>query len=341
MKRQFTVMLVIAGVMVVAGCGQETTEQTEDPAVAAYKEFRGAYLDSEDRADQVALVEQFLTDYPNHENAGYFCEDIINYYARDLGQPEKAYENLYPVLAVAEDHEVRFDIGTALAPIAAELGKPLDLKNLAVSLESEDQLNFYQTQQVMDAAAKTGDWALEESYADGALARATAEAYRAEYPDREFSDEDVAKRVTLRRVTALAHKGWAAFNQDRADEAMVLFEEANNLAERNYVGLTGGPLNTYWGTALLRQGDTEGAMTVLAPEAIFGDKKSAEPILRQAYVASNDDSEEGFDEFATFTRGHLARQVDDFTLMDYQGDEVALGDLRKEKVTLLAFWFPT
>ena len=31
------------------------------------------------------VVEQFLTDYPNSERAGYFAEDIINYYSRDLG----------------------------------------------------------------------------------------------------------------------------------------------------------------------------------------------------------------------------------------------------------------
>jgi len=339
MKRHFTVMTVIAGLALAAGCGRQS-QQAEDPAEAAFKEFRTAYLNVEQRADQVALVEQFLTDFPNSEYAGYFGEDVINYYARDLGQPEKAYEILDGVLAVAEDPEVRFNIGTELVPVASKIGRPVDLTALVADLEAQGELDFHQTQQVMKAAAETGDWELEETYADGALARATAEAYRGEYPDREFTDDEVAERVARRRVTALAHKGWAAFNQGRADEAMALFEEADGLAQRNYVGLTGGPLATYWGTALWQHGDMEGAIRMLAPEVVFGDKEHAEPILRKAYGTANS-GEEGYEEFTVFTRRHLARQVDDFTLTNYQDDQVSLGDLRKDKVTLLAFWFPT
>jgi hypothetical protein len=90
----------------------------------------------------------------------------------------------------------------------------------------------------------------------------------------------------------------------------------------------------------MQSGDTEGAMTVLAPEAVFGDAHAAAPILKEVYVAANG-SDEGFQEFLDFSRNHLARPVDDFTLTDYEGREVSFGEIRKDKVTLLAFWFPT
>jgi tetratricopeptide (TPR) repeat protein len=341
MKRRLAATVVVAGLIFAAGCAKDApVEVAEDPAEAAYKTFRTAYLESENRSDQVGLVEQFLAEYPDNEYAGYFAEDIINYYSRDLGQPERAYQILEPVFAAAEDPELKFDVGTVLVPVAAELGHEIDLQGMVADLEAQGELDFYQTLQVMDAAAAVGDWGLEERYAADAFARSSVEAYRAEYPDREFSDDEVAQRVARRKTAALAHKGWAAFNQGHADEALAMFEEADGLADKNYVGLADGPLAIFWGKALLQHGDPEAAIQVLAPEAIFGDRHKAEPVLREAYATVHE-SEEGFEDFLTFTRSHLARPVDDFTLANYQGESVSLADVRKDKVTLLAFWFPT
>ncbi len=267
MKRRFTAMALIAGLTLAAGCGQKTEQPTEDPARAAYTEFRDAYLDAGTKAEQVALVEQFVTEHPTNRYAGYYVIDIINHYD-ELGQPETAYQIVEPVLVAADDPEARFNIGMALAPVAADLGQPLDLEPLIADLEAEEPLGFYQTLSVMEAAAKTGAWELEERFADDTEAL-QPEAYRAEYPDREFSDEEVAERVAYRRVAAMTHKGWAAYNLGRTDEAMVLFEGADGITDKNYVGLTGTPLATYWGSALWQQGDVEGAIAMLAPEAVL------------------------------------------------------------------------
>ena len=339
MKRQLTVMILIAGLSLAVGCGQHTEQPTEDPARAAYTEFRDAYLDAETKAEQVALVEKFVTEHPTNLYAGYYVVDIINHYD-DLGEPETAYQIVQPVLVAADDPEARFNIGMALAPVAADLGKPLDLEPLIADFEAVGPLGFYDSLSVMDAAAKTGAWQLEERHADDILSRATPEAYRADYPDREFSDEEVAERVAHRKVYALTHKGWAAFNLGRTDEALVHFAEADGLTDTNYVGLTGTPLATYWGSALLQQGDTSGAIAMLAPEAVFGDAKNAEPLLRRAFTAFNGNSD-GFEEFLDTTRAQLARNVDDFTLPDYDGNPVTLSELKGDSVMLLAFWFPT
>ncbi len=339
MKRRLTAMALIAGLTLAAGCGQQTEQPTEDPARAAYTAFRDTYLDADTKAEQVALVEKFVTEHPTNRYAGYYVIDIIDHYD-DLGQPETAYQIVEPVLVAADDPEARFNIGMALAPVAADLGKPLDLEPFIADLEAEEPLDFYQTLSVMEVAAKTGAWELEERYADDILSRATPQAYRADYPDREFSDEEVAERVAHRKVYALTHKGWAAFNLGHTDEALVHFAEADGITDKNYVGLTGTPLATYWGSALLQQGNTHGAIAMLAPEAVFGDAKNAGPILREAYIAFNGSSD-GYEEFLETTRAQLARDVDDFTLTDYAGKPVTLSELKGDSVMLLAFWFPT
>ena len=110
---------------------------------------------------------------------------------------------------------------------------------------------------------------------------------------------------------------------------------------RTYLRIVSGcSCRSYWGSALWQQGDVEGAIAMLAPEAVFGDAKQAEPILRQAYGTVNGD-DEGYSDFLDATRQELARDVDDFTLMNYDGNPVTLSELKGDSVMLLAFWFPT
>ncbi len=340
MRHRLALCWVIVGVIFAVGCGQMNPEPAEDPAKAAYSQFREAYLDSENRADQVALVEGFITEWPDHRNSGYFAADVIGYYADELGDPEKAYSIVAGVLDQAQDPEVRFWLGTNLAPVAADVGRDLDLEGLIADLEAEGELDFDQASQVLTAAAGLGDWELMDSWADAALARSTPEAFQADYPDHEFEADDLQRRANSRRVTALANKGWAAYNLGSVDDAMAAFKEADAIAEVNYVGVTGTPLARYWGEALWRQGEADRAIEVLTPEVIFGDVDGAEPALREAWAAANDGSQE-YEEFLLSSRREIARTIDDFSLTDYQGAPVSLSGLRQGKVTLLAFWFPT
>jgi len=338
MRRIFASILVVAGIPVITGCGQQPAPVKDTKA--EIKAFQKAYLESQDRAEQVVLVKQLLADYPNHDYAGFFAEDIVKYYSGDLGQPDEAYRILDQTIAAADDPVAKVNLATTLAPVAAELGQPLDLQGLVAGVQNRNDLSFFKIQRVMDAAATLGDWDLEESIADNALARSTVETYRLEFPDRDYPEEELAEIVTRRQVEALAHKGWAVYNQDRVEEAMALFEESDSLAEKNYVGLAHGPLALYWGTAILRQGDSERAIEVIAPEAIYGDGDRAQPVLRQAWAATNG-TEEDFDEFLSATRGRLAPAVNDFILKNYSGEAISLADIRRDKVTFLAFWFPT
>lgn len=343
MKRSLTTLLVVVGFTLAAGCAQETqpsVDQTEDHTAAEIKAFQTAYLAAADKPEQVALVEQLLIDYPSHDYAGFFAQDIVKYYSGELGQPEKAYEILDATIAAADDPVAKVNLATILAPVAAELERPLDFDGLVAAVDDRNDISFFKIQRVMDAAAILEDWELEESVADHALERSSVEAYRVEFPDRDFSDEEFAAIIARRRAEALAYKGWAVFNLGRADQAMALFEESDLLAGRNYVGLMDVPHAVFVGSAFLQQGEAEAAIEAIGPEAIFGDRNKAEPVLREAYAAVNG-SDDGFEEFLVSTRQRLAPQVHDFVLTGYDGEEIALADLRRDKVTMLAFWFPT
>lgn len=344
MKRHATALLVTVGAIVSAGligavgCGQQ--QPAEDPSEAAYQAFRTAYLDAPSRAEQISLLEAFLAQHADHRAAGYYATDLISYYAVALDQPERAYELVSNVLPRIEDPEARLYLATELAPVAASIGRPIDLQPYIAGAEQQGPLRFDQLDSVLSAACEVGDWDLAGAYVDEALTRATPEGYRADYPDREFTDDEVAERVQRRRATALTYHGWVLYNLDRTAEAMAAFEEANAARVDNYVGVSDGPLDRFWARALVGLGDPAGALERITKEALYGDREKAIPIAREAYAELNGGTD-GFDDYLWSARERVAPMIDDFTLAGYDGEAHSLADLRRDKVLLLAFWFPT
>jgi tetratricopeptide (TPR) repeat protein len=337
MARSFRWRIVLGLLVVVAGCGQQPPE---DPAEAAYRAFREAYLDAGSRAEQVALVEGFVAEHADHRAAGYYATDLITYYGHDLGQPARAYEIVEPMLSRMTDPEGRLYLAAELAPVAADAGRSLDLAPYIAAVEAQGPLSFDSLETIMAAACKVGDWPLAGTYAEAAEARSTPEAWRADNPKRELSDEEVATRVQRRRVTTLTYRAWALYNQGQTAEALALFEQADTDRANDYLGLASAPLDRFWASALLREGDAAAALERISREAAFGDRDQAAPVFRQAWAAVNG-SEDGLDEQLRQARQRLARTIDDFSLADYDGRQHSLSNLRRGKVLMLAFWFPT
>lgn len=337
MFRSLSFYFSLGLLVVIAGCGQQAPE---DPAEAAYRAFRTAYIDAGSRAEQVALVESFVAEHAGHRAAGYYAVDLISYYGHDLGEPARAYEAVEPLLSRIPDPEARLYLASELAPVAAEAGRPLDLAPFIAALEAKGPLSFDSLDMIMAAACKVGDWPLARTHSEAAEARSTPEAWRTDNPDRDLSEEEVATRVQRRRVTALTYRAWALYNQGQPADALALFEQAERDRVNDYLGLANAPLDRFWASALLKEGDAAAALERISREAVFGDRKQAIPVFRQAWAAVNG-SEEGLDEQLRQTRQRLAPTIDDFTLADYDGQQHSLADLRRGKVLMLAFWFPT
>jgi hypothetical protein len=338
MSRRTPILALVVLVGLVGACAKQ--EQV-DPAEAAFSELVEAWNGAQTAEEKAALAEDYLARFPDTEHSGSMAEVIVHYRGREMKDPRAAYDVVSAALYRIDDPEQRFEVSMELLGLADSVEVPLDLASVADDLAQHRPLTYGEHEQVFETAVDLEHWQMAAEHASAATELATPEAYRADYPDREFTDEDVAERVQRRKATALAYEGWAAYNLGDTELAFARFSASDDVGSVSYLGVPNTPLYVFWGRAALAEGELDSAIELLGAEAAFGnDSASAEIHLREAYVAKNGD-EEGFDEFLWATRNELATRVDDFTLHDYQGNPVSLSDVSADKVTLLAFWFPT
>ena len=337
-------ILLAAGLVIALGllgaCAKETPVEAVDPVEQAWTDFRDAYGELESTEEKLPLIEAFMRVHPDTEYAGMLAGAIAYYQGDEMEDPEGAYALLGETLAKNTDPEARYQIGTAMFPLAMELGEPMDLGAVAEELAATRDLKFGEMIDVADLALAHEQWEIGLTYAEAALSKATAEAFLSDYPDDDYTIEEAAAKADRRKAMSLANLGWAQWNLDQTEEAMATFEEAAPLKSVNYVGAADTPLDLYRGKAMLAAGETVEAMVLLAPGAIMGSDEDAMTALREAYTAERG-NDEGFDEWMWSEREALAKSVDTFTLADYDGNSRDFSTLSDGNVTLLAFWFPT
>ena len=338
MSRKTTILALIVLVGLAGACAKQ---EQASPAEEAWSGLVEAWNGLETAEDKTALAENYLAEFPDTEHSGSMAGVVVYYRGHEMEDPQGAYNEVASVFERIEDPEQRFAVGMEMLSLADSVEVPLELAEVANSLGAHRPLTYSEHQQVFETAVDLEEWMVADERSLAALEIATPEAYRADYPDREFTDEDIAERVRRRQATALAYDGWAAYNMGDTELAFARFAAADETGSVSYLGVPNTPLYTFWGRAALVEGDHDSAIELLGAEAAFGnDGSGAEVYLREAYAAKNGD-EEGYDEFLWATRNELATTVDDFTLLDYEGNEISMADVSTGKVTLLAFWFPT
>jgi len=337
MSRRATILTLCVLLGLAGSCAKQET----DPAEEAFGVLRTAWSEAETSEAKTKLAEDYLAQFPDTEYSGSMAGAIVYYRGNDLEDPEGAYEIVSAALERIEDPEQRFGVSMELLGLSDSVNVPLDIAQVAIDLGAVRPLTYNEDMSVVETATDLEEWTVADEHALGALELATPETYLADYPDREFTDEEVASRVARRKALALAYDGWALYNLGDTELAFTRFAESDAAGSVSYLGVPNTPLYTFWGRAALGEGKNDHAIDLLGAEALFGeDGSGAEPYLREAYAAKNG-SDEGFDEFLWATRSELATQVDDFALADYEGNSVSLSDVGDGKVMLLAFWFPT
>ncbi len=338
MSRRSTILALAVLVGLAGACAKQ---ETVPPSEVAFDELREAWNGLETAEDKANLAEHYLEEFPDTAHSTSMASVIVYYRGHEMKDPQGAYEAVSAALDHITDPEQRFGVSMELLGLADSIEVPIDLAQVVSELAAQRELSYTEHQQVFEVAVDLEEWEIVAEHTAAAAKLATPEDFRADYPDREFTDEDVAERVQRRTATALAYEAWAVYNLGDTELAFARFAEADEAGSVNYLGVPNTPLFSFWGRAALAEGDYESAIELLGAEVAFGDEgSSAETFLRQAYAGKHGD-ESGFDEFLWTTRRELATSVDDFTLLDYEGNEVSLSDLRSDKVTLLAFWFPT
>jgi hypothetical protein len=338
MTRKSTILALVVLVGLAGGCAKQ--EPGADPAVAAWDALVAAWGEAETAEEKSVLAENYLADFPDTEHSGSMAGAVIYYRGHEMEDPQGAYDVVSAALEMIEDPEQRFDVSMELLSLSDSVDVPLDVAQVADDLGGVRALTYGEHQQVAETATALEQWSVAGEHSSMAVELATPEGYQADYPDREFTDEDLLERAQRRKALSLAYDGWALYNLGATDAAFTRFAESEEAGSVTYLGTPSTPLNIFWGRAALNEGDHEAAVRLLGLETLFGeDPAGAKPYLREAYVAKNGD-EEGFDEFLWATRNELATPVDDFELLDYEGNAHRLSDA-SGKVTLLAFWFPT
>ena len=338
MSRKTTILTLIVLVGFAGACAKQ---EQASPAEEAWSGLIEASNGLETAQEKTSLAEDYLAEFPDTEHSGSMAGVVVYYRGHEMEDPQGAYLVVASALEHIEDPEQRFAVGMEMLGLADSVEVPLELAEVANKLGAHRPLTYSEHQQVFETAIDLEEWMVADEHSLAALEIATPEAYRADYPDREFSDEDIAERVQRRQATALAYDGWAAYNMGDTELAFARFSAADDIGSVSYLGVPNTPLYTFWGRAALGEGDFDSAVELLGAEAAFGnDGSGAEIYLREAYAAKNG-NEEGFDEFLWATRSELATTVDDFSLLDYAGNEISMADVSTGKVTLLAFWFPT
>ncbi len=337
MTRRWTVLAAVAALAFAAGCAK-APPGTED-AAAAYDQLRDSYMASESPAEKARLARNFIEEFPDDERTPGIADAYIYHLAHELDQPQEAFDVVAAVRRRAGDPEVRFGLGMLLVDLADEAGRQMALTDVVDELSEHRELRYSERLDVIQAAVDLGSWELAVDQGNAALEQATPEAYLADYPDRDFTEEEARDRARRRQALVLAPLGWAQYHLGDVEEALATFHEAKPLTDTNYVGLPETPLYTYWGQVELAEGNPELAAELLAPDGIMGHREEALEALREAHAAIVREGET-FDEWMWAERQRLARQVDDFTLPRYDGSELQLASL-DDTVVLLAFWFPT
>lgn len=340
MKKGRWVWLLALTLLLALGCGAEKTEAPDeeisevDAAIEAAKE---AYASAEEDEDKLAILGEFLAEYPESEHTADVLNAAIYLLVDEMDRREEAYALVEGTIAELEDAEVLFASRMQLAKLHGKTGRVEELTTLARSMGEEHEFVFTDHYELMEIAADAEAWDLLKEQAEAGLTFATEDAYLAQYP--EMTDEEVA-RGAVRRVTyCKTYEGWALANQGRYEEAEAAYAEAEAAYDTSHalLGIDETDLTLYRGKSLALAGKHEAALELLRREAVLGSDDA-----KKTYAASWNEvhgSEAGLEENLWAMRNEFAVPLPEFTLADYDGNDVSASDF-EGKVLVLAAWNP-
>lgn len=323
------------------GMAKESAAQDAQKMTAeeAYKIAMEKRSNTEPIEERLAITKAFLEEYPESKHSASAISAVVYYMGERLGDMPGAVAYAEAIRKKISDPGIAASVDREMIVVYGDAGNTEKMLALAEQLAAAGELGFNSHWDVIEHAIEIEDWKLARDYCAKAKGMATAEAFRSDYPDYEFTDEEVAEAGRNRKGMLLVKDGWARANQGEVDEALVDFAAARDLIRRSYLDVPEYDLNLYWASTLIKKKDFEAAIALLAVEALVmrGDQAAAR--LKEAYVGIHGD-DSGYDTYAAKLHRKVAKTIEDFELPDYDGKRHRLSSL-KNKVTLVAFWFPT
>jgi tetratricopeptide (TPR) repeat protein len=334
MARQVSLVMLVAAVLFFVSVPAFAAEEGVDDAV---KTLSAALSESQSDSASVELLKDFLVDYPDTKYTPAVLSAIAYYQGESMGDRDGAISFVRKHIDVLQDAD---HIRASKVVLAELYDKPEDrarLEPLARELVEAGGLSFNQYSSLITTALGAEDWKLALDVISPALATASPESVRADYPGTP--DERVEERSRGRMVDLDVYKGWALANTGDAAQAFELFKSAQDRSDFDYFGLPDGMLYVYWGKALQQEGDLDAALAKLLPMALWGGSNSAVEAVKAIYESRGGDPAD-FEDYLFKERLATAKTMDSFSAADYNDNLQRSKDLMG-KVTLVAFWFPT
>jgi tetratricopeptide (TPR) repeat protein len=335
MKQKITLLLMA---LLLATTGVFLLAEEKDGFESYFQEMSNKFRAAEDAQERLSLCQEFLKKYPDTNYTPSIVAAAKAQFAA-MDRPAEFVPMIKGLLDRIEDPERQQRIRLVLAEAYGDAGATKELAALAGKIVSGDQVTFNTYLPLIRSMVEARMWKGVLKYAGKAETFANAEAYAKEFPDRNYSQEQLQESARNRQGMLLTYAGWAKANTGQADEALADFQKAEPLVNKHYLGYSADELDLYWGKTLLQQGQAAAALERLASKAIFGNDESALDAYKAAYVKKNG-SEDGFAAFMDKQRPAIARTLDNLAFETYDNQKIELGDF-KGKVVLLAFWFPT
>jgi hypothetical protein len=305
----------------------------------AYGTIDELYENEASDEEKLAATVDFLESYPETEHTIGLVGDVLYFRGEQAGDWEGAIEFAEKIRAAVTDPEIAMDFDRRLVSWYGEAGMRASMLSIANRLERQGTVRFGDYFNIIDSAVAMSDWALVREYCSKAQPKADAETWRAEWPDIEATDERAEKAGLNRQGMLLVKDSWARANLGDVAGALDGFARAEELVDSSYIGIPGYDLNSYWGRALMMNGDAEGAIEKFAPDALIVGDDEAVAAVKRAYATVNG-TEDGYAAWSCRKRLEIAKKTDDFELPDANGARHRFADLMGE-VTLLNIWSST
>ncbi len=341
-KQLWMVLILVAGVAAVWGADQKGGGDPAAQAATAgeaYVAMRKARSEVDSPVEKVELTKKFLDNYIGSEQTAEALDAVFYYQGTEMGDVPGALEYAESIRARISDPAVAREVDRKMIAFYAEAGMHQKMKTLAGRLADDGVLDFDDHWNVIEGGVKAGDWELVRDYCARARAKADASALRAERPNHEYTEDELAQAVAERLGMLMIKDAWARANQGYTDEALAAFAEADKIVPRYYFKVAEYDLYVYWGNTLVKKGDFQAAIDLFAESALILGNEDAKTGLKAAYAGIHG-SDAGFEAYADNLRRQIAPVVEDFELPDYEGERHRFSDIRGD-VTLLALWFPT
>jgi tetratricopeptide (TPR) repeat protein len=341
-KRLLAILILVTTVL--AGCGGERGSEGNAAkqgrtAGDVYKQLLEKRRVIDTMEERLAMTKAFLEEFPESQHTASAINAIFYYQGENLGDMTGAVSFAEEIRGGINDPEIAMAVDRELLGFYGKSSMTDKMLAIADRLAAIDALSFADYWNLIESTVSAEEWNRARVYCATARELANADAYRADNPDRDFSEGELADAINNRVGMLLVKDGWARANMGQLDEALADFARADRLVPRYYFGIPEYDLNLYWGKTLVMKGDHEAAIERLAIYGLVMRNEGALAGLKEAYLGMHG-NERGFEEFASELHERVATPIDDFEMGDYVGKRHRFSDLRDD-VTLLTLWFPT